>query len=605
MPRYLFFTLCCALPLFAGIDLRVEPGRERVRPHDSAAILVRFTGADRPPGPSLPEGISVRIASKEGGWLSKPFRYPSEDGSRTVAVLYTAPGRPGRYAIEGRYKAVHLQVEVAVATSAPARQPGDSISFGPESAARDFYRDLAEHYAPLISQETWFEPKADFLARFDFDGDWRGDNNWDNLAMGSSQAYVYYAAMETSTHFFLVYNFFYARRYSDDCSGGACQENDSTGLVLTIRKDGSKYGRLQLMETVAPNGVYSYSSDARLRDGAHHIAGDIRFWRDSHPMIFVESGGHGIFGASDPHSRYSSERGEFIGGTGVTYRFGSTAGRPAHANDRDVSYELLSAYEHWWSRAAARQGGNATFAEFFRYAPAGNRPRAAADEIPGAFVGRKYAPNQARPFWAWSDPVAVSRKLLAAGQWGLDPAYAVAVCFKYPAGSPLSLDYIHNPYLVSTARRESISALPTSLNSGGGRIVADPGPRIPGVAPASGGERHVLSPPAEKPNYKLKDKHGQLEFRARVDGTVYLYVRGDQIEVEYLGGRPMDEIRYRFSQPLPAAEMEDVKLDDVEGRGSVRLLEWPNAGNQFTAKIRIIDDKPGAAVYKFRLGWKR
>ncbi len=44
----------------------------------------------------------------------------------------------------------------------------------------------------------------------------------------------------------------------------------------------------------------------------------------------------------------------------------------------------------------------------------------------------------------------------------------------------------------------------------------------------------------------------------------------DQIEVEYLSGRPMDEIRYRFSQPLPGVEMEEVRLDNVDGRGSVR-----------------------------------
>ena len=51
--------------------------------------------------------------------------------------------------------------------------------------------------------------------------------------------------------------------------------------------------------------------------------------------------------------------------------------------------------------------------------------------------------------------------------------------------------------------------------------------------------------------------------------------------------------------------MEEVKLEDVDGRGSVRLLEWPNAGNQYTAKIRIQDEKAGAANYKFKLVWKR
>ena len=67
----------------------------------------------------------------------------------------------------------------------------------------------------------------------------------------------------------------------------------------------------------------------------------------------------------------------------------------------------------------------------------------------------------------------------------------------------------------------------------------------------------------------------------------------------------MDELRYRFSQPLPAGEMEEVKLENVDGRGAVRLLEWPNQGNQYTAKVRILDDKSGASVYRFKLVWRR
>ena len=595
-------ALSVAVPLFSGIDLRVEPGRERIRPHQTAAVLIRFTGADRPAGTSLPEGASIRVAAKDGGWLSRPFRYAAaDDGSaRTVAVLYTAPGRPGRYVIESRFKAVQLQVEITVSQSAPLHHPGESVSFGPESAGRDFYRDLAEHYAPLICQETWFEPKADFLARVDYDGDWRGDNNWDNLPMGSSQAYVYYAVIETSTHYFLIYDFFHPRRYSDICAGAACHENDSTGLILTIRKDGSKYGRPQLMETLAQNNFYPYTADPRIRDAAQRIHGEVRVWRDSHPVVFVESGSHGVFSAADrEHSRFSLERMDFTASTGVTYRFGAVAARPAHANDREVSYELLSAQEHWWPRAISREGlSSPTFDEYFRYTPFGNRPRAAADRIGGAFVGHKYAANEARPFWAWFDTIALNRRLVAIGQWGLDPAYAISVSLKFPPGSPFSLDYIYNPFLESSSRRETITAVPSVLASTGNGT-----PAAPRAAPA--GERHVLSPPADKPNYRPKDKHGQLEFRARVDGNIYLYIRGDQIEVEYLSGRPMDEIRYRFSQPLPAEELDEVKLEDIEGRGSVRLLEWPNTGNNFTAKIRIVDDKPGAANYKFRLLWKR
>ena len=594
--------------------MRVEPGRERLRPYETTVIQVRFTGGDRALGAAVPPPAAIRVVEKDGGWLSRPFRYQAanSDAARTIAVLYTAPERAGRYAVEARLQAVRVQVEIAVIPSAPARRAGESISFGPESEPRDFYRDLAEHYAPVVCQETWFEPKADFLTRFDYDGDWRGDNNWDNLSMGSSQAYAYYAAMETATHFFLIYSFFHPRRYSDDCAGGACHENDNAGLLLAIRKDGSKYGRIQLMETICQNRTYSYASDSRIRDGAHRVQGEIKLWHDSHPMLYLEGGSHGVFSASDAqHSRFSVERTEFLGSTGVVYRFGGTAMRPKHANDRDVSYELLSAGVHWWSRAISRRGPESrTFDDYFRYTPFGNRPRAAVDEIGGAFYGRKHSANQARPFWGWSDSVTLARRLLALGQWGLDPAYAVSVSFKFPSGAPFSLDYVYNPYLESSTRRDAVTAVPVQRKpdqNGTTTLARLPaaGAAPPKPRPSPGGERQLLSAPAEKPNYKLKDKHGQLEFRARVDGSVYLYIRGDQIEVEYMSGRPMDEIRYRFSQPLPAEELDEVKLEDVEGRGSVRLLEWPNGGNRFTAKIRMQDEKPGASSYRFRMVWKR
>ncbi len=596
-------VLWVARPLFirgavGGVELRVEPGRQRLHPYDTATIRIHFT---TPSGATPGRGVTLRVVEKDGGWLSRPFRAGAE-----TAVLYTAPGKPGRYTVESQWSGAKSESAFEISLSAPSRRSGESVAFGPESAPHDFYRDLAEHYAPLVCQETWFEPKADFLARFDFDGDWRGDNNWDDLTFGSSQAYVYYAAMETATHYFLIYNFFHPRHYSDDCSGGACYENDNSGLLLAVRKDGGKYGKPQAMETLAQSSIYSYTADSHLRDGAHQVNGELKLWKESHPMVFIEGGRHGVFGAADKErSRFSPDRMEFTGSTGVVYRFGGGPSKPAHACDREVSYELLSILEQWWPRATSQEGaGGRTFDEYFHYAPFGRRPGAAASEIAGAFFGRKYLANQARPFWAWSDAVALNRKLLALGQWGLDPAYALSVTLKLPSGSPFSLDYIYNPYLESV-RRNAITALP--LNGGGesnGTARLAQAPSVP-PRPAPGGQRQLLSAPAEKPNYNLKSRSGQLEFRARVDGAIYLLIHGDQIEVEYLSGRPIDEIRYRFSQPLPTGELDDMKLDDVEGRGSLRLLEWPNAGNQFTAKIRIQDDKAGAGIYRFKLGWKR
>jgi hypothetical protein len=584
-----------AAPARTAVDLRVEAGRERIRPLESARIELRFGGSDRLAGSGLPEGLSFRVRDQDGGWLSRPYRPSAGD---TVAALYTAPARPGRYAVEARLRSVRLEVEMEVAADAPSSRAAEAVSFGPEGVARDFYRDLAEHHAPLIAQETWFEPKSDFLARFDFDGDWRGDNNFENLRRGSSQAYVYYAAMETGTHYFLHYNFFHPYRYSDLCTPADCHENSNAGLVLAIRKDGSRYGRPETMQTLVQGSAYSYASDGRIREGVHRLYGSLPLWRESHPVIFIEGGSHGVFSASDPgRSRFSIEQMDFAGSTGVLYHFGGTAARPRHANDRDVSYDLLPMAEHWWPRAISRDGlAERTFDNYFVYSPLGGRPRATADEIGSAFFSRPGQPQKGRPFWGWQEMLAQNRKLLSQGQWGLDPAYAMSVSLRFPAGAPYSLDYVYNPFLESTLRTDAIPL---------------PAPAVHSESSADGSPartittRQVLSAPADRPRYNLQSRDGRLEFRARVDGNLYLYIRNDQIEVEYLSGRPMDEIRYRFSQPLPAVEMEEVKLEDVDGRGSVRLLEWPNPGNQFTAKVRIQDERAGAANYRFRLVWRR
>ncbi|MBI3666448.1 MAG: hypothetical protein HY236_09545 [Acidobacteria bacterium] len=614
-----------------SIELRIEPGHERIRPYETAVIQLRAYGHVNNRRARLPEiGATFHLEQKDSGWISRPFRYagpdeepfssqgkrpspgrlagvPAADSLPRDAFLYTAPGKTGKYTIEARTRDNRARVQIEVTPAAPSHRVAETTSFGPESQARDFYRDLAEHYAPLICQETWFDPKADFLARFDYDGDWRGDNNWDHLYQGSSQAYVYYAAMETPTHYFLVYNFFHPRSYSDRCgTPRACRENDNQGLILTIHKDGSKYGRLQVVETLADNNIYSYTADPQIREGAHRIDGQLKLWRDSSPIVFVQSGQHSVHGAAHPdHSRFSVERMDFTASTGVTYRYAGAAARPAHANDRGVSYELLPIAEHWWPRATTSVGlDSGAFDDYFRYAPFGHRPHAAADEIAGAFQGRKFGADPGRPFWSWHDTLTLTRRLLAIGQLGMDPAYAVFVNLRFPSGAPFSLSYTYNPYLEASGRRDAVTAVSRARSAEPEVGAATPVAQGDRPAPPRA-ERQLLSPPAEKPHYKLKEKHGQLEFHARVDGVAFLFIRGDQIEVEYAGGRPMDEIRYRFSQPLPAEELDEVKLEDVDGRGSVRLLEWPNSGNQYQAKIRIQDLKPGAAPYRFKLVWKR
>ena len=477
------FLLGAQKPTLTEISLRADPGTE-VRPLETLAIQVLAYGQV--------EGAAARVRLQQngaqwtveegGGWLSKPYRFQGDEtesfyqppakglssllyrqaSSRFLlqdASLYTAPEQEGTYTIRATLNGMTASIDVTVTSDAPARKPAESVSFDAEPRSRDPYRELAEHWAPFVAQETWFQPKSDYIARFDLDGDWSGENNWDNAEVGSSQAYVYYAAMETRTHWFLIYNIFHPRDYSDKCVAGSCHENDNEGLILTVRKDGSRMGKLEAMETLAHNNVYSHVGDRAIRGGEHNVDGEIELVDGSHPAVFIEAGGHGVYGSSGSHSRYSVADDHFSAGPGVTYVYKGVAERPRHPDDRRVGYELLPIWDHWWLRAHEGSGReDRTFDAYYRYIPEAGRPETPYAEIAGSFWGRAQSENKAKPFWGWHDNRTRKKGVLATGQWGLDPAYAVAQNLRF--SEPVSTDYVFNPYLGIGSAVESAASAP-------------------------------------------------------------------------------------------------------------------------------------------------
>ncbi len=456
--------------------LRSDPPDARVRPFESVVIRVLALGVD----PDDPTGFGTvrlrrgpaafRVRDAGTGWLSKPFRYQGtsdlpvgaglEEGFRQRlfdmadqqsfvqdAVLFTASGREGVAVVSATLEGVTGSIPIRVDSETPPSEPRETVAFGQQPRSDDRYRALAEHHAPFIAQETWFDPKSDYLARFDADGDWRGDNNWDNASRASSQAYVYYAVIETETHWFLLYNFFHLRDYSDKCVASACHENDNEGIVLTVVRDGSPAGRAVAMETLAHNKIYSYRADPRVRRNFHDLDGDMEFYQGSHPVVFVHAGGHGVYGPGS-HASYSFDEDRFHAGTGVTYVFKGVAERPRHASDREVGYDLLPIYDHFWLRAHTMGDRNETFSSYFRYRPEGGRPEAPFDRLAGAFLGRRHGADKAKPFWGWHDNETRKQGILATGQWCLDPAYAVTRNLHLPG--PVSLRYTFNPFLQET-----------------------------------------------------------------------------------------------------------------------------------------------------------
>ncbi|MCX6608207.1 MAG: hypothetical protein NTV52_32100 [Acidobacteria bacterium] len=561
-----FALLLLPLLLSAQTTKRLTiSGDRQVRPHQDIVLQVKVYSDQ---GRLREAGWTVRVVSPHGGWLSKPFRFQGTDsepfaepatnlagsifrqlsGQFTIkdALVYHAPETPGKYSLEFRLGETRSEVEITVDPAPPLLPPPpEKWTFGPDAPT------------PHIAQETWFDWRADTLRRTDFDNDWEGANNWDNLNLGSSQAYVYYAAIESQSHWFLIYNFFHARDYSDNCIVGTCHENDNEGVILAIRKDGSEFGKLETMEALAHNNVYSYTADPAIRAGAHNIEAPIVLQGGSHPVVFLEAGGHGALGGADSKSFFDSNRLDWRQNTGITYTYKGIAERPRHGVDREVGYDLLPIYHHWWARARQEaQEGERTFSAFYNYVPFGNRPRMRHPNVAGSFFGVKHSRDKAKPFWGWHDVATQRKKILATGQWAVDPAYSTAQNLRFPPDRPMSADYVFNPYLAGPD--EEPPFVPISRNLGTATVA-----------------------------------NGSCTIEVIVDGTVAWQPSGYQV----LAGAPHRELSQTCTAPLPPDAKLRYRLEKNSGRGEVIFVN-PDAG-----RVEVRDTARGAATYRFTVHW--
>lgn len=94
----------------------------------------------------------------------------------------------------------------------------------------------------------------------------------------------------------------------------------------------------------------------------------------------------------------------------------------------------------------------------------------------------------------------------------------------------------------------------------------------------------------------------QLIWEGQVDGLSVLKVRGGQVDVEDLRGLPVQRQRARLFERLPERR-QNVRLEVVEGRGRVRILEQPRPENNFTLSVEIDDYQGGSGFYSLAFYW--
>lgn len=303
---------------------------------------------------------------------------------------------------------------------------------GPDSPD---YSELAAVWAPTIYQDvtTSYDVRADFLTRFDFDGDWAGGNNWENAFSYPLTSAVYYSVQETETHYFINYFFFHPR--DDGPISAEKHENDFEGALFVIKKDGTPYGSFVLMETQAHNHFYQYSNDSNIIDGSDDIDGAVIF-DNEHPCVYISPNG---IGTNAGHGVRAYDGSAAQGDDGIIYRY--TDGLSMVPENASGNYEYVYDYELismdvFWERRYDIGGPDSTFGAF------------------GQLYGDTYGKNKAKMPWAWDDPD--DGPAMIGVNWS-DPAHFVDVHFD--GLGDFSHTYLYNPYFSHMITINSITSL--------------------------------------------------------------------------------------------------------------------------------------------------
>jgi hypothetical protein len=340
----------------------------------------------------------------------------------------------------------YLSFAFGDAANVPARS-----SFTTASSSTDL--EIAARFAPILHQALGDKPRSDYITNFDFDGDWRGDNNWEHTddKKFALRGYVYYAVTETKTHYFIHYAVFHPRDYKGgetkgrilseiihegtkrgtefDPTGlmeeaGVAHENDMEGCLVVVAKAAApSAARVVFLETLRHSNFSEYLPGEPAGNGFGTFRVD-----GQRVLLYVEPKGHGIEPFLDDEKQTAKR--ELI-----IYSYKGKAENPEQQKDSSVGYDLLS-LQTLWTRAKS-SASNITYGSTYNYGEItinvvqakGNIAvrKITVGKVGQAFLGNTGGVNMARPPWSWFDKNARDRPL---GRWFFDPAATITRDFK-------------------------------------------------------------------------------------------------------------------------------------------------------------------------------
>ncbi len=370
---------------------------------------------------------------------------------------------------------ITLLIGLMAFSASPARAGGDdpppppSGSCNPDSESIPtpaFHTDLAYRWAPFFIQDTANKWNADMLGKINFDGNFRSNDNWENLPGAGIAPYIYFNVVDTSTHWFVFYHTFHPRDWNNAFFGTCgpdpdCHENDTENLVLVIGKDGSAYGQFRAMITKAHHEFYQYAlAGSGISGGADDLDNDpergfVLFTdsavgiTDPRPAVYIESKGHAICDWYDNNGPVACVHPDDKVGTGDNdgiYYYPNrnvTPSVPPNPKggqwyNHKRAYNLVSLWDDLWVLRSCTGNGN-TYDPTFTYpGVAGN----GSSGIGASMDGDTYGDDGATTWWAQSD--TSGGQSFESGEWGFDPAATMQQMLTFP--DSWSTSYTYNPY---------------------------------------------------------------------------------------------------------------------------------------------------------------
>jgi hypothetical protein len=335
-------------------------------------------------------------------------------------------------------------------------------------------RAIAERYAPILYQRTAGtadQRRFDYPTIFDFDGDWIGNNNWENAADPKLKvwSYVYYSVIESDDYYFLHYAFYHPRDWSTvqerydgvldqlqvkykDMVGDAMRkeaefnhENDLEGVLIIVEKHAAGGPQPVAIETIAhghrPRALIENTDLAVTTGTTTPMRVD-----EGHTLLYIESQKHGVHAYNGEQSTSDQPI--------IKMQYGKTT-EWSQVKDGEATYELVPIYKTFWKHARETHARSTSFGTVIDFGStfcdvAGSRhPDCEIGAVGAALRGDHLRPDSALTPWAWGDS---EDPTFPAGAWFFDPLLVVQRHFDRAD--------VHNSYLYNLYLGIGVEAIP-------------------------------------------------------------------------------------------------------------------------------------------------